>query len=166
MKRLFAAARSLVYAGGFFFLWWWVVDSVRPFDDRLTLSLPVWLRLPGFILGACGLALALGFAGVFALAGVGTPAPFDPPRRFVAVGPYRFVRNPMYLGALAVILGTAMVFQSPSAIGVAIFFLTLTHLFVVLYEEPTLERRFGQAYLEYKDSVNRWLPVRRGGRGH
>ena len=96
--------------------------------------------------------------GTFALLGRGTPAPFDPPRRFVAVGPYRFVRNPMYVGGLAMLAGFGLWRRSP-----AMFLLTavgalVAHLFVVLVEEPGLTERFGDGCREYKRTVNRWLP--------
>lgn len=156
--RLFAAVRGLVYASGFVLLWWWVVASVRPLDARMALSISEWVQVPGLVIAIFGAAVALWCIGTFALVGRGTPAPFDAPREFVAVGPYRYVRNPMYLGAAAVILGAGLMLQSPSAVAVALFFVALAHVFVRLYEEPTLEQRFGESYLRYKTSVNRWLP--------
>ena len=114
--RAFAAVRGLLYATGFVALWWWVVASVRPLDSRFTLELPAWLRVPGLILAALGVVLALSCIAAFALVGKGTPAPFDPPREFVAVGPYRWVRNPMYLGAVAVICGAGLYLRSLGAI--------------------------------------------------
>lgn len=158
MTRLFAALRGLVYASGFVVLWWWVVVSVRPLDARLELPLPEWVQVPGLVLVVFGGFLALWCVGAFALAGKGTPAPFDAPREVVVVGPYRYVRNPMYLGAVAVIVGVGSMLRSPSAEAVAVLFIALAHLFVVLYEEPTLEQRFGESYRQYKGSVNRWLP--------
>lgn len=164
LLRLFAALRGFVYASGFVFLWWWVVVAVQPLDRRLGFRPPEWLQIPGAVIVAGGAVLALACVVAFALAGRGTPAPFDAPREFVAVGPYRFVRNPMYLGACAVILGAGLMLGSPSALGVALFFIVLAHLFVLLYEEPTLEHRFGETYRRYKANVPRWLP-RRPGRG-
>lgn len=131
---------------------------MRPLDSRIALSLPNWVRLPGLVVAILGAALALWCIGAFALVGRGTPAPFDAPREFVAVGPYGYVRNPMYLGAVAVIVGVGLMLRSPSAVAVSLFFVALAHLFVLLYEEPTLEERFGESYLRYKSSVNRWLP--------
>jgi protein-S-isoprenylcysteine O-methyltransferase Ste14 len=64
----------------------------------------------------------------------------------------------MYLGAVAIIVGAGLMLRSPSAVAVALFFVALAHVFVLLYEEPTLEQRFGESYLRYKTSVNRWLP--------
>ena len=158
LTRTFAVARSVVYATGFVLLWAWVVASVRPFDDRISLTFPEPVRSGGAIVAVAGGALTLACIAAFALVGRGTPAPFDAPREFVAVGPYRWLRNPMYLGAAGVILGAGLIIGSPSAVAVSPFFIGVTHLFVVIYEEPTLERRFGESYRRYKKSVNRWIP--------
>lgn len=158
LLRLFALARGLAYAAAFVALWWWVVDSARRLDPRIGLTLPCWAPALGLALVVLGAAVTLSCVVTFALAGKGTPAPFDAPRDFVAAGPYRFVRNPMYLGAAAVIAGAGLLLRSPAAAAVAILFLALTHAFVLLYEEPTLERRFGDSYRRYKGRVRRWLP--------
>ena len=157
--RGFAAVRGAIYAVAFTALWAWVISAVRPLDERIGVSLPSWLVIPGGILMATGAALALACVAVFAGEGRGTPAPFDAPRDFVAVGPYRWLRNPMYLGAKGVMLGYALVIGSIAVIGVVVVFSLLTHLFVLAYEEPTLERRFGDSYRVYKQTVNRWLPA-------
>jgi len=88
--------------------------------------------------------------------GKGTLAPIDPPRHLVVSGFYRYTRNPMYNGVLAVLLGEAWLFSSTSILQYAIFVLVAFHLFVVLYEEPTLEAQFHNAYLVYRRSVPRW----------
>lgn len=157
-RKGFAALRGAVYAVLFTGLWTWVIVSVRPLDDRLGYVFPDWVRVPGFLLLVLGAVLALSCVAVFAWFGRGTPAPFDAPREFVAVVPYRWVRNPMYLGAAGVMFGVGLLLESPATIGVAALFLLATHLFVILYEEPTLERRFGDGYLEYKRTVRRWVP--------
>lgn len=162
LERLFALARGLAYAAAFVALWWWIVDSARQLDPRLGLTLPAWAPLLGLALVVAGAALVASCVLAFALVGKGTPAPFDAPREFVAAGPYRFVRNPMYLGAAAVLAGAGLMLRSPAAAAVAILFLALTHAFVRLYEEPTLERRFGESYRRYKARVPRWLPRVRG----
>lgn len=156
--RLFAAIRGTIYATGFVVVWWWLVALMRPLDVRFGFSIPVWLRIPGIIVASFGALIALWCISAFAFFGKGTPAPFDAPREFVAVGPYKYVRNPMYLGAVAVIIGAGLIMQSPSALGVAIFFVLLAHIFVLVYEEPTLEHKFGNSYLEYKTRIHRWLP--------
>lgn len=110
----------------------------------------------GFIVA--GAALYFWCVQAFASVGKGTPGPWDAPRRFVAAGPYRWVRNPMYLAALLVVVGEAWLFLSPAlfayAAAMAIFF----HLFVIGYEEPMLRRRFAQTYAQYQWSVWRWIP--------
>jgi hypothetical protein len=96
---------------------------------------------------------------LFASVGRGTPGPWDTPRRFVAVGPYRWVRNPIYISALLVVLGEAWLFLSPPLLGYAGVMMIGCHLFVIGYEEPTLRRRFGDAYNEYLGTVSRWIPM-------
>lgn len=107
---------------------------------------------------AAGVALYGWCISSFTTVGRGTPAPWDAPPRFVAAGPYRWVRNPMYISALTVVLGEAALFLSLSLLlyagAMAIFF----HLFVIGYEEPTLLGRFGATYADYRRNVRRWLP--------
>jgi protein-S-isoprenylcysteine O-methyltransferase Ste14 len=109
-------------------------------------------------IGAAGAAVALWCIFTFAMIGRGTPAPFDPPRRLVIQGPYRFVRNPMYIGAGLALAGAALFYKSLPLLGYAGFFFLATHLFVVWYEEPTLRRTFGQEYEAYCRRVRRWWP--------
>lgn len=118
------------------------------------------LAVAGIAVGLAGGALAVWCVVSFALIGKGTPAPFDPPRRLVVAGPYRYVRNPMYLGAGTALLGATLYYRSLALLGYAVLFFGATHLFVVWYEEPTLERRFGAGYQAYRASVRRWLPRR------
>jgi protein-S-isoprenylcysteine O-methyltransferase Ste14 len=94
----------------------------------------------------------------FALRGQGTPAPIDPPKKLVVQGPYRVVRNPMYWSVLFVMLGEAAVFHSLALMELGVAFFTGTMLFVLLYEEPTLRRKFGTEYEEYCRRVPRWIP--------
>ena len=112
----------------------------------------------GMLLGACGAALALACILTFVVVGRGTPAPFDPPRRLVVQGPYRFVRNPMYLGASLALTGAALFYQSIPLLGYAALFLLIAHVGVVLYEEPTLRRIFDGDYEAYCRRVGRWWP--------
>ncbi|MDJ0788079.1 MAG: isoprenylcysteine carboxylmethyltransferase family protein [Myxococcota bacterium] len=94
----------------------------------------------------------------FATFGRGTPAPIDAPKKLVVRGLYRFTRNPMYVGVLSVILGWVVWIQSLQLVAYAAVVATCFHLFTVLYEEPHLQREFGQDYLAYKAAVSRWLP--------
>ena len=93
----------------------------------------------------------------FVRRGDGTPAPFDPPRRFIAEGVYRRTRNPMYLLYVAVMLAEAWLFRSAALLAYTAGFFGLAHLFVTRVEEPGLRRRFGDAYARYCDDVPRWL---------
>ena len=107
---------------------------------------------------AAGAALYFWCAWNFATVGGGTPGPWDAPRRVVARGPYRWVRNPIYLAALLVVLGEAWLFTSLRLLAYAGVMAVCFHLFVTGYEERTLARRFGPAYLEYRRAVPRWIP--------
>jgi protein-S-isoprenylcysteine O-methyltransferase Ste14 len=120
-------------------------------------SIGVW-QVAGMLLGASGAALALTCVLTFVFVGRGTPAPFDPPRRLVVQGVYRFVRNPMYLGAGLALAGAALFYQSTRLLGYDGLFLLITHLFVVLYEEPTLRLTFDGDYEAYCRRVGRWWP--------
>ena len=116
------------------------------------------IELAGAVVGALGAALALWCVAAFAVVGKGTPAPFDPPRRLVVRGPYRYVRNPMYLGAALALTGAAIFYRSTALFAYVGLFLIATHCFVVWYEEPTLRRLFGDEYRAYCTRIHRWLP--------
>lgn len=115
-------------------------------------------QIAGLAVAAAGAVLAIWCVITFALVGKGTPAPFDPPRRLVVQGPYRFVRNPMYMGAGLALAGAALFYRSAALLGFTALFLVATHLFVVCYEEPTLRRMFGEEYEAYRRRVRRWRP--------
>jgi protein-S-isoprenylcysteine O-methyltransferase Ste14 len=117
-----------------------------------------WPQTAGLLIGAAGAVIALSCVCAFAFIGKGTPAPFDPPRRLVVRGPYRFVRNPMYIGAALAVAGAALFYRSIQLFPFVAGFLLVTHLFVLLYEEPTLRRLFGPDYQAYCQRVHRWLP--------
>ena len=157
LLRSFTILRGTLYSAGFVWLWAWLVVSVRPLDARIPIELPNWLRPIGFGLAFVGALLAGACIATFVTKGRGTPAPFDPPREFVASGPYLYVRNPMYVGAAMVILGAGLVLSSPSVALLGLAFLLIMHLLVVLYEEPALAIRFGATYQQYRSSVHRWL---------
>ena len=133
--------------------------SLRRYDALLGLTIPESARLAGTGLMAVGAAIGLWCGLVFSLRGMGTPALFDPPREFVPSGPYCYVRNPMYEGGAILLLGFGLYLRSAAVLLLTLSFTLLVHVFVVLVEEPGLERRFGETYLHYKRSVNRWWPV-------
>ena len=96
----------------------------------------------------------------FSVRGKGTPAPIDPPKELVVSGFYRYVRNPMYLGGLMLLLGEAWFFGSAELLLYTGGFALVTYLFVIFYEEPTLSKKFGTEYTKYCEGVPRWIPRR------
>src|SRR5262249_33642709 len=94
----------------------------------------------------------------FALQGLGTPAPLAPPRHLVVTGLYRYVRNPIYVSIVAVILGPALLFADWRLIAYGGLFCVACHVFVVVYEEPTLRQTFGAQYESFCANVPRWIP--------
>jgi protein-S-isoprenylcysteine O-methyltransferase Ste14 len=137
--------------GGALVPWWILTRNGRSATPAAWEAVPVI---------AAGVALYLWCVWNFAAVGRGTPGPWDAPTRVVATGPYRWVRNPIYLAALLIVLGEAWLFRSPPLLAyagaVAVFF----QLLVTGYEEPTLRRRFGGTYLQYRRTVPRWIPRR------
>ncbi|HEV2736195.1 MAG TPA: methyltransferase [Longimicrobiaceae bacterium] len=111
-------------------------------------------------LGGLGLGVYLWCLWDFATVGRATPAPIDPPRTLVVRGLYRYVRNPMYLGVLLVLVAQVLLFASRPLLLYALAWLGVVHLFVVLYEEPALTRRFDGSYEQYRGAVGRWIPGR------
>lgn len=116
------------------------------------------VQIVAMLILVAGAALAIASVLTFALIGKGTPAPFDPPRRLVIAGPYRWVRNPMYIGAGLVLLGAAMFYGSIGLVLYAIAFWSAAHLFVLFYEEPVLRKKFGADYESYLTTRRRWMP--------
>ena len=114
-----------------------------------------WL---GAVIVVLGAAIYFRCAWEFAVRGLGTPAPIAPTKFLVTTALHRYVRNPMYIGVLLVVAGQATLFRAV-ALGIYATLLWLTfHSFVVLYEEPTLRRQFGDSYEEYRMHVPRWIP--------
>jgi len=136
-------------------------------SDRYALWRPsVTVAGVGWLLISFGFGAVVVCIAQFARQGHGTPAPLDPPRRLVRTGPYGVVRNPIYVGALLILLGELLLLGSRALIAYMVLYATIIHLVVVLYEEPTLERLFGSEYTAYRSQVGRWLPrLGRSGRG-
>ena len=154
-RRLFAVARALIVAPLFVSLWMYFVP--RWIAGAQAFNKP---RALGWIVVAIGAAIGLPCVWELAWRGLGTPAPFDPPRKLVISGPYRFVRNPMYFGMGLVLIGEAIVFPNITLLMLgltAALFLFVT-AFEIVYEEPTLRRTFGTDYEAYCRAVRRWIP--------
>jgi protein-S-isoprenylcysteine O-methyltransferase Ste14 len=157
-RSLLVALRAVVYMTGFLLFFAWLALRVRALDRLLQVRLPEGVEILGIVLMVGGGVLGLACVGTFIVRGKGTPAPFDAPREFVAVGPYRYVRNPMYVGGLFLLAGFGLYEHSVSILLMALLLLLVVHLMVVFYEEPTLRKSFGASYEEYCGTTRRWLP--------
>jgi len=115
-------------------------------------------RVIGAVMIAAGVAVVLDSFARFALQGLGTPAPILPTRHLVVSGLYRYVRNPMYVGVLAIILGQGLLFGDGRLFAYGVLLWLAVHIFVVGYEEPTLRRSFGAEYEAFRRNVPRWIP--------
>lgn len=113
------------------------------------------LGLPLLLLGA---ALYLRCAYDFAWSGRGTPAPTDPPIQLVMSGPYRYCRNPMYVGILTILAGEALLYRDLRVLFFLFAMAVLFNIFILGYEERALGRQFGEAYARYCEAVPRWIP--------
>ena len=120
---------------------------------------------PNPVMKICG--LVVGLSGIFMLAftislfgrfGRGTLAPWSPTQKLVVVGPYRYCRNPMITGVLAILLGEAGFLNSVDILRWAGLFFIINTIYFIVKEEPDLEERFGEEYRRYKQNVPRWIP--------
>ena len=157
-KQLALMLRGVVMVAIFITIWIWIIRLVRRFDAVIAAAPAAWLQPAGWILALTGGAIGLTCILLFFISGKGTPAPFDPPKVFVAIGPYRYVRNPMYISGLMVLAGAGLIVRSYSIIILAALFWGVAHIMVLLHEEPDLRRRFGDSFVHYCRDVNRWLP--------
>lgn len=154
-QRLFALLRSLIFGSLFVSIWIWFVPRLiagGPLQPEPGVASILLMVVGGSVMVWCVFD--------FGWRGLGTPAPFDPPRRLVVSGLYRWVRNPMYIGMGTFMVGEAMLL--PSIMRAMLILITIlwavVTLFIVLYEEPTLRRLFGAEYENYCRHVHRWLP--------
>ena len=150
-SALFFVVAPLMLAG---YVPWWITQwEIRPafFGADLT-------RILG------GLLIIVGVPGIvdsfarFALEGLGTPAPIAPPQNLVVTGPYRYVRNPIYVSVVAVIVGQALWFGDRGLLWYGALLWLFFHVWVVMIEEPTLKQTFGMEYESFRNNVPRWIP--------
>lgn len=157
ISRTFALVRTLLVGTVFLSIWLYWLPLWFARLEGVTLAPRNAWAWPIFALG-CGLSFWC--AMEFALRGRGTPAPFDPPRRLVITGLYRWVRNPMYLGMAVMLIGETLLLPQiwrEMAVMIAILSVVVAVL-VVKKEEPDLRRLFGADYQEYCRQVPRWIP--------
>ena len=158
LNRWLTVSASLLIGASFFALWFWLLPRWLGFQVEIA-GQARWRWLAA-VPSVLGFAVALRCIWDFGWTGRGTPVPVAPPQRLVVVGFYRYVRNPMYAGFITGWIGLWIVFGRASVaaiIGFAAVVLAV-HLFVLFYEEPTLRRKFGADYDEYRRNVRRWLP--------
>jgi protein-S-isoprenylcysteine O-methyltransferase Ste14 len=115
-------------------------------------------RVVGALMAFVGLGSLVECFARFVFVGLGTPAPIAPPTRLVASGQYRYVRNPMYVAILVIVVGQGLVLGRVVLLQYAALLWLLFHAWVVLYEEPRLSAQFGASYQEYRHHVRRWWP--------
>lgn len=159
MRRIFAIIGSALFfviapctvAG---LVPWWISRwQVRPPFFGLFSS-----RIAGVVLLIAGLPMLLDSFARFAIEGLGTPAPVFPTRHLVVTGWYRYVRNPMYVAVVSIIVGQALLFGSITLLEYGALVWLFFHLFVLAYEEPTMRATFGEEYRLYCANVPRWIP--------
>lgn len=117
-----------------------------------------WNLLTGLFIISIGLYVVIVTISTFIRIGKGTLAPWSPTKKLITGGIYGHVRNPMILGVLTVLIGEAIAILSINIFLWALIFFIINNIFFVLYEEPNLEKKFGNEYLEYKRNVPRWIP--------
>jgi protein-S-isoprenylcysteine O-methyltransferase Ste14 len=150
--------------------------AILALPTMVTVFVPLWISLAysvhwvfpdsffGSLAIAAGLASLAGGLALFVACVLhfaeeeGTLAPWDPPRGLVVKGAYRYVRNPMISGVIFVLLGEALVLRSLPHLLWMLAFTGLNLVYIPLSEEPGLERRFGDAYLRYRENVPRFVP--------
>lgn len=158
MRKSAAAAGSSI----FFALAPGVVAGVVPWWLSRWRFEPMWLplRVVGGLVVAAGTVLLVQAFARFVMEGLGTPAPVAPTENLVVGGLYRYVRNPMYVAVVAVILGQALLFGQLALLWWGLISWAVMAGFVKIYEEPVLLKRYGQAYEDYRRAVPAWLPRR------
>jgi protein-S-isoprenylcysteine O-methyltransferase Ste14 len=157
-EQFVSVVASLIVGSAFFALWFWLLPGWLGFRvEAMETARWRWLAAIPSVLG---FAVALQCIWDFGWTGRGTPAPFIPPQRLVVVGFYRYVRNPMYVGFAVGWIGLWIVFghANPRLIAAVAAIAIGVHLFVLLNEEPTLRKKFGNDYEEYCRNVRRWWP--------
>jgi len=135
----------------------WCSQKGRVFEEYQP-SIDILRSFPGGLLAGAGATLCWVSVSLLTEYGGGTPAPYDPPKNFVARGVYMRVRNPMMIGVILVLLGEALFFGSLTIFTWALIFLQACLVLIPFWEEPDLEGRFGETYLQYKRKVPRWIP--------
>jgi protein-S-isoprenylcysteine O-methyltransferase Ste14 len=150
---LFKSFLYLVFEGGLFALY--IPLAFLRTGSRVETGVLSFFAIPLWLIGS---TIVLWCFWDFTFKGRGTPLPIDPPKELVTAGPYRYVRNPIYVAAGLIFVGYFLWFGYWAILNYAVLAFICAHSFVVLYEEPTLKRKFGVSYEKYLKSVPRWVP--------
>lgn len=116
------------------------------------------ISIPGTIIIYTGFYMMILSISTFIRIGKGTLAPWSPTKKLVIGGMYAYVRNPMIIGVLTVLIGESLILTSINIFIWAVIFFVINNIYFLLYEEPNLEKKFGEEYREYKKNVPRWIP--------
>jgi len=175
MRRVFVivlnAARSplraLVIVAAIWLAIGWLTGYLRWVDESLGVELPAWVQVPGVLAVLIGTAGVLVCGALLSTRGIGTlhGDEWHLPKEFLFSWPFRYVRNPMSLGGVILMVGIALCHRSTLALALAAGLFVVFHLAIVRVEEPGLAKRFGESYSEYKRNVPRWIPRWRPWRG-
>jgi len=150
-SALFFVVAPLMLAG---FVPWWVTQwEFRPAFFGVDQT-----RILGGILIIVGVPGIVDSFARFALEGLGTPAPIAPTQKLVVTGLYRYVRNPIYIAVVAVIVGQALLFGGGRLLWYGALLWLFFHVWVVMIEEPMLKQTFGTEYESFRTNVPRWIP--------
>ena len=149
LKSLF----YLVFEAGLFAVY--IPLSIFRSGPRIETGVLSFLAIPLWLVGSL---IILRCFWDFTFMGRGTPIPIDPPKELVVTGFYRYVRNPIYVGVLSIFLGHFLWFGYLALLIYTAFAFIGVHSFIILYEEPTLKKKFGPAYEDYLRRVPRWIP--------
>ncbi len=134
---------------------WYVPFFLLPTHPQIETGIFAYLAFPLWLIGG---VMILWCFWDFTFKGRGTPLPFDPPKELVATGPYCYVRNPIYVGVLVIVIGYFLWFKSIWMIVYAVAAFLVCHLFIIFYEERILKNKFDAAYEDYLKRVPRWIP--------
>ncbi len=135
-----------------------IVRPEHPSPDSSVITSSTILLIVGLVLSAAGLTLLIATIRMFILIGRGTIMPWDPTRKLIVSSVYGHVRNPMISSIIILQVGEALVFASLGMAVLALIFFVINTVYFIYSEEPGLEKRFGEEYIEYKRNVPRWIP--------
>jgi protein-S-isoprenylcysteine O-methyltransferase Ste14 len=140
----------------FFFIW--IPYKILSFTNNIYLFDIGVFRYCGWIPIVLGFVIYFWCSLSFLIFGKGTPLIFHPTKKLVVKGSYRYIRNPMYVGALLIVSGEALLFQSKGLFIFALVIFVDTNIRILAFEEPNLANKFGESYEQCRKSVRRWIP--------